>query len=369
MCGNELSDRKKLILKTIIEAHIATGEPVGSKYLTENMQINCSSATIRNEMAELESLGYLEQPHTSSGRIPSDMGYRFYVDSLADSYAEATAEIEGMNDLMKVKMNEIDKILESASKLASSLTNYTGIAIKPRPLSAFISRFENMFLDEHNFITVMLTSIGNVKSRNIHSEAELTIDDTEHITDCLNACFAGLSADKITLPIVMKFESMMGDFPSLSQLIIKSVYEVMNEINGGSLRYSGIDHLLQYPEYSDTSQLKELLGALEKQDDILNMVSDNDKEDISVYIGSESPIKVMNNSSIVFKPIKKDGKTVGAIGVIGPTRMDYAKVLSTISSISGNISTMLEGDPAKINPRTNNLLGEGEGNGRKQKDI
>ncbi len=365
MCGNELSDRKKLILKAIIEAHIETGEPVGSKYLTENMQIACSSATIRNEMAELEALGYLEQPHTSSGRIPSDMGYRFYVDSLSDSYAEATSEIDGMNELMKVKMNEIDKILESASKLASSLTNYTGIAIKPRPSSAFISRFETMFLDEHNFIIVMLTSGGNVKSKSIRSETELTPEATEHITDCLNACFAGLSAEKITLPIVMKLESMMGSFSSLSQIIIKSIYEVMNEINGGSLRYSGINHLLQYPEYSDISQFKELLGALERQDDILNMISDSDKEDISVYIGSESPVKVMNNSSIVFKAIKKDGKTIGAIGVIGPTRMDYAKVLSTISSISGNIASMLDGDSAKIIGKSNNLLGEGEGNGRK----
>ncbi len=363
MCRNELSERKKLILKAIIEAHIETGEPVGSKYLTENKQINCSSATIRNEMSELEALGYLEQPHTSSGRIPSDMGYRFYVDSLADSYAKANADLVGMSDLMKVKMHEIDKVLESASKLASSLTNYTGIAIKPRPAAAFISRFEIIYLDEHNFIVVMLTSIGNVKSRSIVSENEIDRKNADSISDSLNACFAGLSADRITLPIVMKFEGMMNEYASLAGTLIKSVYEVMNEINGGSLRYSGIDHLLQYPEFSDMSRFKELLGALENQDDILNMVSNSDKEDISVYIGSESPLKVMNNSSIVFKAIKdKDGKTVGAIGVIGPTRMDYAKVLSTISSISGNISSMLDGGSTHIK-NVNNLLGEGEDNG------
>lgn len=363
MRGNELSERKKLILKAIIEAHIETCEPVGSKYLTENKQINCSSATIRNEMSELEEMGYLEQPHTSSGRIPSDMGYRFYVDSLADSYAKANADLCGMSELMKTKMHEIDKVLESASKLASSLTNYTGIAIKPRPAAAFISRFEIMYLDEHNFIVVMLTSIGSVKSRSIVCEEGIDREDAERIPDCLNACFAGLSADRINLPIVMKFEGMMSEYASLSGTLIKSVYEVMNEINGGSLRYSGIDHLLQYPEFSDMSRFKELLGALENQDDILNMISDSDKEDISVYIGSESPLKVMNNSSIVFKAIKdKDGKTVGAIGVIGPTRMDYAKVLSTISSISGNISSMLDGGGTHIK-NVNNLLGEGENNG------
>ena len=345
MCGNELSGRKRLILKAIIEAHIKTGEPVGSKYLMENMQISCSSATIRNEMAELEALGYLEQPHTSSGRIPSDMGYRFYVDSLADSYATATAEIDGMNEIMREKIHEIDKVLDSASKLASSLTNYTGIAIKPRPSSAFISRFEIMYLDESNFIVLMLTSTGSVKSTNIHSDTAVDRENAEYIKDCLNACFAGLSADNITLPVVMKFENMVSAYSALSGTLLKSIYEVMNDINGGSLRYSGIDHLLQYPEFSDMSRFKDLLGALEKQDDILSMISDSDKEDVSVYIGSESPIKVMNNSSLVFKAIKdKDGKTVGAIGVIGPTRMDYAKVISTISSISGNISTLLEGD-------------------------
>ncbi len=359
----ELSERKKLILKSVIEAHIETGEPVGSKYLTENKQISCSSATIRNEMSELEALGYLEQPHTSSGRIPSDMGYRFYVDSLKDGYAKANADLEGMSELMKVKMHEIDKVLESASKLASSLTNYTGIAIKPRPSAAFISRFEIMYLDEHNFIVVMLTSLGNVKSRSITCQEEIDRENAERIPDCLNACFAGLSADRITLPIVMKFEGMMSEYASLAGTLIKSVYEVMNEINGGSLRYSGIDHLLQYPEFSDMSRFKDLLGALENQDDILNMIADNDKEDISVYIGSESPLKVMNNSSIVFKAIKdKEGKTVGAIGVIGPTRMDYAKVLSTILSISGNISNMLDGTGAHIK-NVNNLLGEGEDNG------
>ncbi len=345
MCGNELSGRKSLILKAIIEAHIKTGEPVGSKYLTENMQISCSSATIRNEMAELEALGYLEQPHTSSGRIPSDMGYRFYVDSLAGSYANATAEIDEMKELMREKIHEIDKVLDSASKLASSLTNYTGIAIKPRPSSAFISRFEIMYLDENNFIVLMLTSTGSVKSTNIHSDLPIDRENAEYIKDCLNACFAGLSADNITLPVVMKFENMVSAYSALSGTLLKSIYDVMNDINGGSLRYSGIDHLLQYPEFSDMSRFKDLLGALEKQDDILSMISDSDKEDVSVYIGSESPIKVMNNSSLVFKAIKdKDGKTVGAIGVIGPTRMDYAKVISTISSISGNISSLLEGD-------------------------
>lgn len=370
MCGNELSDRKKQILKAIIEAHIAGGEPVGSKYLTEALNFSCSSATIRNEMAELEAMGYLEQPHTSSGRIPSDLGYRFYVDSLANDYAMTTGEVEKINELLKVKMNEVDKILESASKVASALTNYTGIAIKPRPTSAHISRFEAMPLDERHMILVMLTSLGNIKSKKIRSEMSLSTEDIERIVDSLNACFAGIPADRVTLPIVMKFEGMLGDFSLLASSIVKSIYEVMNEMGGGELRYSGIDHLLQYPEFSDITQFKQLLGVLENKEDILNIVSDSTKDDISVYIGSESPVKLMNNSSLVFKTIRKDGKAIGAIGVIGPTRMDYAKVLATISSLSGNIASMLEIDRIDAaGSGGEKLLGEGRndhGDGKRE---
>ncbi len=362
MCGAELSERKKLILKTVIEAHIETGEPVGSKYLTERAEIACSSATIRNEMAELEELGYLEQPHTSSGRIPSDMGYRFYVDLLKASHEENFAEPASANELIGIKQGEIDKMLDSASRLVSSITNYTGIAINPRPSAPFVSRFETMLIDEHNFIIVMLTSLGGIKSKSLSSEEELTLDVTEQIKDSLNACFAGLSADKITLPTVIKLENMLGLHSNLAQPVIKSIYEVLNEMSGGSLRYSGINQLLQYPEFSDVGKFKELLGALERQEDILDMVEGSEKDDISVYIGSESPVKVMNNSSIVFKPIKKNGKTVGALGVIGPTRMDYAKVMNAISSVSDNIASLLSEDKDKTT-KIKNFLTEGDKDG------
>ena len=148
MFGDELSERKRLILNAIIEAHIEGGEPVGSKFLVQNKQIACSSATIRNEMAELEELGYLEQPHTSAGRVPSELGYRFYVDQLARSYAVTTHEIEEINRLLKVKMTEIDQILSTASKVASVLTNYTGIAVKQKSSQLSIKRFEGFIADD-----------------------------------------------------------------------------------------------------------------------------------------------------------------------------------------------------------------------------
>ena len=347
--GSELSERKKLILKALVEAHIEGGEPVGSKYITQNNLLPCSSATIRNEMAELEQMGYLVQPHTSAGRVPSELGYRFYVDSLVEQYAKATHDVAQINQLLKAKMAEIDQILETASRLASSMTNYTGIAIKPKASSVTMSRFELIHMDEGSFAMVMITSGGAVKTKKVKSPIPVTEESLRRLAEALNECLCGLCADMITLPIIIEMESMVGEEHAvLVNLAVKSIYEVMSEIDGGTMRLSGINHLLQYPEYSDTQKLGQLLGTLEQKEEILDLVSRAESDDINVLIGSESPVAVMNNSSLVFKPIKKNGKTVGVIGVLGPRRMNYKQVLQTIGEITESISSMMdEGTPLK----------------------
>ena len=345
---SQLSERKKQILKAIVEAHIEGGEPVGSKYIMQNNLLTCSSATIRNEMAELEQLGYLQQPHTSAGRVPSEQGYRFYVDTLVEQYARTTHEVVQINQLLKAKMNEIDQILEMASKMASAMTNYTGIAIKPRASSVTISKFEIVSIDERHFAMVMITSSGTVKTKKGSVPSEIPVGALKPLADLLNRALCGLCADMITLPIIMEMENEMGDAAFLVNPTVKCVYEVMNELDGGELRLSGLNHLLKYPEYSDTQQLGQLLGTLESPDEILDLVSQSATDDINVLIGSESPVKVMNNSSLVFKPIKKNGHTVGVIGILGPRRMNYRQVLQTIDEISGSIADMINDAPKQI---------------------
>lgn len=346
MYDGELSERKKQILRAIIEAHIEGGEPVGSKYLMQS--VSCSSATIRNEMAELETMGYLEQPHASAGRVPSELGYRFYVDSLRRDYAMTAHDIEEINKLMKVKMAELDQILAAASKVASSLTNYTGFAIKPKSSSVNITRFETFFVDDHTFVLVMLLSGASVKTKKIHLESVIDERTVSVLGKALNVCLAGLTAEEITLPIIMKLEALMGDDARLINPIVKSIYAVMSDVDHGELKVSGLNRLLQYPEYSDTERFGEILSTFEQKEDILNLVSENSDESLSVFIGSESSVKVMDQSTIVFKPIKKNGRTVGAVGVVGPRRMDYAKVLATLESIGGNISSIIDDAPPGI---------------------
>ena len=347
----ELSERKKVILKALVEAHIDGGEPVGSKYIVQNNLLACSSATIRNEMAELEQMGYLVQPHTSAGRVPSELGYRFYVDSLVEQYENTTREVVQINQLLKAKMAEMDQILETASRLASAMTNYTGIAIKPKVSSAAMQKFELVSIDENTFAILMITSGGVVKTKKVKIHGGYSAEALRALSGLMNENLCGLSADMITLSIIMEMENYMGDWAYLVNPAVKAVYEVMSELDGGEMKYSGINQLLKYPEYSDTQQFGQLLGTLENQDEILDLVSQSDSDDINVLIGSESPVQVMNNSSLVFKPIKKNGRTVGVIGVLGPRRMNYKQVLKTIDEITGSISSMIDEEPPRISDK------------------
>ena len=207
--GGDLSQRKKLILRSVIESHISTGEPIGSKYLMTNSEIPYSSATIRNEMAELENMGYLEQPHTSAGRIPTSLGYRFYVDTLMESYKLTTTEIVSLNNIIKNKMGELDSILKSASKLIASMTNYTTVAVKSHTGALTVSQFSYMLLEPTAFLLVMRMSDGNVETRHIRTEIPVDEEILNRLSVVLNENFKNIQSGAITLPMIMKAESEM----------------------------------------------------------------------------------------------------------------------------------------------------------------
>lgn len=350
MYGQELSERKKQILKAIVESHIELGEPVGSKSLQQLPGISCSSATIRNEMSELEEMGYLEQPHTSAGRVPSQLGYRFYVDQLIEHYRMTSGEIAQINRILKSKTAELDQILVAASKIASAMTNYTGLAVKPARNRAVISRFEVAYIDEKNFVLIMVNSMGNVVSKHIRLTTPKSAQTITYLCTVLNDLVTGVPAEALNMSVMIQLEEAMGNDSELIAPIIKTVYTTLTESDDGELQLSGIGKLLQYPEdYESPEELGDLLGTLEQKDEILRLVSESANDDISVLIGSESSVKVMNNSALVFKPIVREGKTVGVIGVIGPLRMDYAKVLETIERVCGSVSEIIN-DYAAIAP-------------------
>lgn len=349
---NELSERKKLILKAVIEAHIEIGEPVGSKYLTQNKHIAYSSATIRNEMAELEEMGYLEQPHTSAGRVPSELGYRFYVDSLAENYNLTSNEISELQAKLNDKQAELDGILDTAVRLASSMTNYTALVVKPKSVRVTVKRFELMRMDSRNVVLIMALDSGNVKTKHIRSSFDMNEDGVRRLADILNDTIVGKTADDITLPMLMSMEKALGEYYYLVSPVIKAVCETITTLDGGDLKIDGINRLLAYPEYYDFDRLREMLAMFERKNELLEIVSDGVGEEVAlpavtgddkvhVYIGSENTVKIMDNSTLIFKTIKDGDRPIGAIGIIGPTRMDYSKVIATIDKLTSGISTLL----------------------------
>ncbi len=336
-----LSKRKQQILKAIVDAHISHGEPVGSKYLSQDVGISASSATIRNEMAELEEMGYLIQPHTSSGRVPSVQGYRYYVDALVRQYAETKNEIEEINERLRYKLTEMDEILSEASHLASSFTDYTGIAFKTNAGKVRINRFDAVYISQRSFHIVMSFSGNIVKSKTMVLAFPITRDDVARFTEAANIYLSNLTSDEITMPIIMKLETLMGTSAPMVHPVIKAIYETMSELDTADIKVEGVNKLLKYPEYSDVSKLRELLGVLEEKDKLLDVLSSHGMNDdgINVYIGAEQDGDVMSDTTLIFKNITVGGKRV-AIGVIGPRRMDYQNVIKMINRVAYGMDKM-----------------------------
>ncbi len=348
MAEYELTRRRAQILRAVVEAYVKIGEPVGSKFLAQTVMPNCSPATIRNELAALEALGYLEQPHTSAGRIPSELGYRFYVDCLAGEYKKTRAETEVMAEKLRGKRHELDRILSEASRLAGSMTNYTAITVRPRFETSKIIRFEVMYFDSRNLVIVMLFGSGNAKTRNMRLTFDVLPTDAAHLASTLNRFIAGHTAEEITLPLMMQAEEEMGSESRLLSAAMKEIYSTMEEQSGGEVKVDGVDRLLSYPEFSDVDKLRGLLGAIEEKSGILDAISGIEGDELGVVIGSENLSDSMSDSTLVVKKIKKNGKVVGAIGIIGPCRMDYANVMATVDALAESVGRVISEERALL---------------------
>ena len=342
MKDSRLTPRKIQILKAIVDAHITHGEPVGSKYLSQDVAISASPATIRNEMAELESMGYLVQPHTSAGRVPSEMGYRLYVDALISQYSTTKAEIDEINEKLRYKLTEMDEILSEASRLAASFTDYTGIAFKAGAGKVRINRFNSVFLGPRDFLLVMSFEGDIVKSKTIHLNFSITEDVVRRFTEALNIYLINLSGDEISMPVIVRIETLMGASGAMVHPAIKVIWEAMNELDTADIKLDGITKLLQYPEYSDVNKLRSLLGVLEEKDRLMDVISSHTGTDdgIQVYIGTENDSDVMKNTTLIFRNITVGNNTL-AVGVIGPKRMNYSKVIGMINQLASGIDRML----------------------------
>jgi len=346
---SRLSPRKQQILKAIVDAHINHGEPVGSKYLSQDIEISASPATIRNEMAELEEMGYLVQPHTSAGRIPSELGYRFYVDTLVRQYTTTKSEIDEINEKLRYKLTEMDEILEEVSRLAASFTDYTGIAFKAGSGNARVSRFDSVYLSPRDFLLVMMFGKDTVKAKPIHLSFSISESDLKRFTEAANIYLTQRESDAISMSIIVKLETLMGAAGAMVHPALKVIYETMSEIDTADVHLDGINKLLQYPEYSDVSKLRGLLGVLEEKEKLLDVISSHTttSDGINVYIGAENDSDVMSNTTLIYKNVTVGGKKL-AVGVIGPKRMNYSKVIGMINQLALGIDRLFSDDDSYL---------------------
>lgn len=349
--AESLSERKKQILKAIIDAHISCGEPVGSKSLSQNKQIALSSATIRNELAELTEMGYLAQPHTSAGRVPTERGYRFYVDSLMQAYDMTASEIKGLNEMLRERTARLDRIIDSAGRLISSLTNYPAIAFRSFPKKLTAKCINLMLTGECDFLIIVVISETNIKTKQYHGSIPLTDDTLRRIQIAINDVLVDKQAEEITLAQMIELEERLGSYSLLASPIIKSVFEALGEERADELSVSGVDRFLEYPEFTEVDKLRDMLGMLYDKQDLLSLVRRSEDGDVNIYIGSENIADKSGESTLVVKTIRVDGRAVGAIGVIGPCRMDYSKVVSTMETLSRSVSDMIGGKKTLPDPK------------------
>ena len=336
----ELSERKKKVLRSIVDLYIRTAEPVGSKAIAELPDMNYSSATIRNEMADLLAMGYLEQPHTSAGRIPSAAGYRLYVDELMADYRLSMEETKSINLSLEEKMQRVDKMVEKVAKLVSQATDLPAITAASRTGNATVKRFELLQAGSGSFILVMMLSNEEVVNKLIKLPLSVEDGDLKVLSALLNATMTELFADEFTASLMERVMASAGNAASLVPIIVEFTVDTLRRQGSTNMAVTGQARLLGLPEYRDVDKAQRVLSSID-EDTLSNLpaVMQN-ANGTKVLVGPELVAQELKDTSVVMTKFDIGDGMQGMIGVVGPTRMDYAKVTARLSYFAESLSKM-----------------------------
>lgn len=329
----ELDERKLKILQAIIHNYLETGEPVGSRTISKYTDLNLSSATIRNEMSDLEELGFIIQPHTSAGRIPSDKGYRLYVDLLLKDKLQ---EVEDMKTLLLQKADKLENILQQVAKLLAVNTNYTTMVTTPqyKKKVKFVQLTE---IDESQLLAVLVFERNIVKNKIIKVSTSLNKETILKLNIVLNTFLQGLDLAEINLPVITKMKEQAGDYRTIVNDILDAIMQAVTEEDDIEIFTSGTTNILKYPELSDKDKASELLYTLEEKKMLTELIQDKIEDEagrgIQVYIGDETPVESMKDCAVVTATYEIEEGVYGKVGIIGPKRMDYEKVVGTLQNL------------------------------------
>ena len=336
----ELDERKEKILKAIIQTYLETGEPVGSRTISKYSDLKLSSATIRNEMSDLEELGYIIQPHTSAGRIPSDKGYRFYVDQIIK---EKDSQVEHMQELMIQRVDRVELLLKQLAKVLANNTNYATLISGPSYNQTKLKFIQLSKVEEHKLLVVVVVEGNIIRNSFVTIDEELSDEELLNLNILLNSSLNGLTIEEINLGVIAKMKEQAGSHRRVVDLVLNEVSEVIRSQDEDLQIYtSGATNIFKYPELSDGEKASQLISTLEQKDKLQELIADvNESEDsngIQVYIGDETPLQTMKDCSVVTANYELGEGIRGTIGIIGPKRMDYEKVVTTLRSLVAQLN-------------------------------
>ncbi len=349
----EISERKYKILEAIIRNYLETGEPVGSRTISKYTDLNLSSATIRNEMSDLEELGLILQPHTSAGRIPSDQGYRLYVDHMMATRSmeldERAKELEDMKTFLTDKVDKVEELLQNVAKLLASNTNYASVVSTPKLSTNKLKFIQLTKVEPTKLLTVIVLDRNVIRNRIIELDQELSDDVVLKMNLMLNTALNGLSLEQMNLSLVSALRAQAGEYEGIINTIIDTIAQVIAGEDNLKIYTSGATNIFKYPELSDSTKASELINTLEEKQVLSNFIvnsldseeSSETHDGIQVYIGNENSISTMQDCSVVTATYDLGEGMRGAIGIIGPKRMDYEKVVDSIKSLKSQLGSVL----------------------------
>ena len=355
VAGLDLDERKLKILQAIIRNYLETGEPVGSRTISKYTDLNLSSATIRNEMADLEELGYIVQPHTSAGRIPSDKGYRLYVDQMLAEKEEkldhATQEVKEMHQMLLEKEDKMESILKQMAKMLAVNTNYATLVTAPQVKGNKIKFLQLSRVDVGQLLATIVVEGNVIKNNMIHVEKSLDDETLLKLNILLNTNLNGLPIEDINLAMITKLKQQAGIYDGIIAEVMDAVAAVIRENDDIEIYTSGANNIFKYPELSDNQRASELINTLEEKQMLTELVQDSMADEnntgIQVYIGNETPVQTMKDCSVVTATYELEEGVKGTIGIIGPRRMDYDKVISTLTTLKSQLDTIYKKDDDK----------------------
>ena len=333
----ELGKRKEMILSAIVEQYIKSGEPIGSKFLMDALPISVSSATIRNEMSELHEMGLLEQPHTSAGRIPSQAGYRYYVDNLMSTTELSENERELIKNELERSMGSPDKLLEKAGEMLAKLTGCAAIATTPTDEEAVIKHIEIMPVGTRIAMIVMMTSSGIIKNGICKVETELTKDMVQCFYDIVNDCFIGRPVSDVGTVMIQTLVASLGSNALAMSPLFVVLADIANQALQAEIRLEGEQNLLHHREFGNNAY--EMMQFFDEKDKLERALST--KNPLEIIIGKENMYRQLENSSMIISRYSIKGHDGGVIGIIGPTRLNYAKLIPSIEYLTDLVSRML----------------------------